>query len=170
MQACTLSYLCGDTHAARNVHTEHHHSILHILVVIVVLCQQVEVIAAQACVSTGARSPVAGGQTLLTTTELACPHLEKEAAGFIPLWNNTSETKKGSFLKKKKYMPTHISAHKNQTRQGGTTFLTNHWALHVLQAGSCREEDEQRLRVFVSVCAFPGVFSDLGSCRPVSQY
>lgn len=43
-------------------------------------------------------------------------------------------------------MPTHISGHRNQTRQSGTAFLTDHWALHVLQAGRCREGDELRLR------------------------
>lgn len=77
MQVRTLLYLRGDTHAARNVHTENHHSVFHILVVIIILSLQVEVIA-HACTVNSVCSCAAGGHPLFTITEFTCPYLEKQ--------------------------------------------------------------------------------------------
>lgn len=77
MQACALSYLCGDAHAARNVHTENHHSVFYILVVVTVVSLQVEVVA-HACVVNSVCTCAAAGHPLFTIAEFTCPYLEKK--------------------------------------------------------------------------------------------
>lgn len=136
MQAYELLYLRGDTHAARNIHAEHHHSVFHVLVVVIVPRQQVEVIAASARALAGAPSPAAaGGHTLLTTTELACPHLEKGGRSCWVLFKDHQE-RMGEKNRWENFT-THIYVHGTETRQGGAAFLTNHGPLHVLLACSC---------------------------------
>lgn len=71
---CALLYLCGDTHAARNVHTENHHSVFHVLVVVIVLGLQVEVIAHAGRVNSVC-SCAALGHPLFTATEFTFPYL-----------------------------------------------------------------------------------------------
>lgn len=70
-------YLCGDTHAARNVHTENHHSVFYILVVVIVLGLQVEVIA-HAYIVNSVCACAAVGHPLFTIAEFTCPYLEKK--------------------------------------------------------------------------------------------
>lgn len=77
MQVCALLYLRGDTHAARNVHTENHHSVFHILVVVIILSLQVEVIA-HACTVDSVCSCAAVGHPLFTITEFTFPYLGKK--------------------------------------------------------------------------------------------
>lgn len=112
MQACVLLYLCGDTHAARNIRTEHHHSVFHILVVVIVPRQQVEVIAASARALAAAPSP-APGHTLLTTTELTCPHLEKDERSCWVLFKDHRE--RMGEKKRWENFTTHIYVHGTQT-------------------------------------------------------
>lgn len=74
-------YLCGDAHAARNVHAENHHRVFHVLVVVIGLGQQVEVVAAHAPTLAGERSHAAAGHGLPTATEFTCPQLEEGETG-----------------------------------------------------------------------------------------
>lgn len=77
MQARALLYLCGDTHAARNVHAENHHSVFYILVVVIVLILHVEAIA-NACIVNSVCTCAAVGHPLFTIAEFTCPYLEKK--------------------------------------------------------------------------------------------
>lgn len=76
-------YLCGDAHAARNVHAENHHRVFHVLIVVIGLGQQVEVIAMRARTLASERSRAAAGHTLPTATEFTCPQLEEGEIGQI---------------------------------------------------------------------------------------
>lgn len=75
------THLCSDTHAAWNVHTEHHQCVLHVLVVIIALMWKVNVITVHAGTSTDAHSGHAVTHAVLTGAELAHPHLTKRKWG-----------------------------------------------------------------------------------------
>lgn len=77
------THLCGDTHAARNVHTEHHHCVFHILVVIIALVRQIEVITACACTLTNTHSSRTVVHSVLTTAEFTHPYLKKTEAIYL---------------------------------------------------------------------------------------
>lgn len=72
----SVLYLCGDAHAARNVHTEHNQRVLQVLVVVLTLSGQVKFIAEQAWGVTDTHSPHAVAHTVLVAAELAQPYLK----------------------------------------------------------------------------------------------
>lgn len=73
----TYMYLCGDTHAARNVHTEHDQCVLQVLVVIFTLIGPVKFIAVYTWSLTDTHSPHTVAHTVLTPTELTQPYLKR---------------------------------------------------------------------------------------------
>lgn len=109
MQVRALLYLRGDTHAARNVHTENHHGVLHILVVVIVLSLQVEVIA-HACMVNSVCACAAVGHLLFTITEFTFPCLlqkEEKSCGLLFKYDTTfqdEEKNKTRFVEKPQHL------------------------------------------------------------------
>lgn len=69
------SHLCCDAHAARNVHTEHHHRVLQVLVVVVAVSRHVDVVGVYSCTLSDNHSVHVVVYCVLASAELTHPHL-----------------------------------------------------------------------------------------------
>lgn len=80
IEPALVHYLCGDAHAARNVHTEHNQRALQVLVVVLILGVQVEFVAEQPGVASDTHSTDAVARRVLVAAELTRPKLKKTRA------------------------------------------------------------------------------------------
>lgn len=155
-----VCYLCGDAHAARNVHAEHNQRVLQVLVVVLVLSVQVEFIAEQTRVVTDTHSPGAVAHSVLVAAELAHPNLKRQTGkkatcGDVKKWAG-----------KHKNALTHISLHETECRQRSAAFPTEQKALETFRLCGKNQRCEigECLRV---LCVRVSLSSDLAKCSPV---